>query len=269
MNKQTSFDEAGILFGKRILLTRSKKQLSKSSGIFSKFGAEVIEFPTIDIRALPFTGLIEKTIKNITDFKWIVFTSVNAVEIFFHYLHICNIETDILGRIKIAAIGKETARSLESNGVSISLMPSTYTSEGAVEEFQKVKDQIKNEKILIPTSAIARDIIDDALKNLGAESTKLSVYENIIPEYSTDEVNNVFSEKVDFVTFTSPSTLINFLEILKKHGLDKIIPEIHGVSIGPATTNAAIENNVKILVEANPSTMEGMVNSLIRYLNEK
>lgn len=255
------------LFGKRIIVTRSRKQSSDLCKSLKNLGADVIEFPTIDIIPVKNFNMLDDSINNIGTFSWIIFTSVNGVEIFFKRLFESNYDSRILKNIKVAVIGTETGKALKQYGIIPDLIPATFTSEGTVEAFRHIKDEVKEKKILLPCSAIARDIIPSELEKLGAIVKIVPIYENVIPEYSEENINSYFEHEFHLVTFTSSSTVLNLIEIFKKHKKEHLISTIKGASIGPVTTNTAKNNGINIVVEAKTQTIEGLTSSIIEYFS--
>ena len=257
------------LFGKRIIVTRSRTQASGLCRNLKNLGADVIEFPTIDIIPVKNFNLLDDSIHNIRDFSWIIFTSVNSVEIFFKRLFELNYDSRILKNGKIAVIGAETGNALKQFGIIPDLVPTTYTSEGTVEAFRLMKDEIKGEKILLPCSAIARDIIPSELEKLGAVVKIVLIYENVIPDYSEEKIDSYFEREFHLVTFTSSSTVMNLAEIFRKHKKEHLIGKIKGASIGPVTTETAKQNGINIVVEAKIQTIEGLTDCILEYFSDK
>ncbi|MEW5813996.1 MAG: uroporphyrinogen-III C-methyltransferase [Spirochaetota bacterium] len=269
LRKKLRWFDIKPLFGKRIVVTRSRSQAPGLSRELKRLGADIVEFPTIDIVRLKDLNRLDGAIDRIKSFTWIVFTSVNGVAIFFERLFEKKLDSRSLAGIKVAAIGPETGIRLQSLGIKPDLIPETFTSEGVVEVFNSLKPDYSGERILIPGSAIGRDVIPVELKRMGADVKVVSVYENRVPEYSREEIDAVFKKPPDLVTFTSASTVSNLAALLKKSGKDKYISRLRGASIGPATSQSARRNNIEIETEAETHTIRGLVQAILKYFTLK
>ncbi|MDP4209872.1 MAG: uroporphyrinogen-III C-methyltransferase [Bacteroidota bacterium] len=253
------------LFGKRIMVTRSRKQASKLSKGLADLGADVVELPTIDIQPCEDFTALDSSIQKLNTYGWVVFTSVNAVEIFMHRLYHHGKDTRALASCKLAVIGEETGAELHKHGLCHDLLPEQYTSDSVIEAFRK-NGSVKDCKVLLPTSEIAHDNIPNTLREMGAIVDVVPAYKNITPEYSTDYLAELFSEPFDVVTFTSSSTVINLAELLAKHGLQDKLAGIKGVSIGPITSKSAQYLSIDIVAEAKPHTINALVEAVVGYL---
>jgi len=261
LRTQLQWFEKRPLFKKRILVTRSRKQASGLAQILSDLGAEVTELPTIDIQPMEDYEELGKAIQRLESYKWIIFTSVNALDIFMDRLHQAHYDSRALHANKIAVIGEETAIALGRYGLSPDLKPERFTSEGVVDAFKQCVP-VKDCNILIPTSDIARDVISSTLRELGAVVDFVPVYRNVIPAYEQEYITDLFSRPYDFVTFTSSSTVNNLVGLLNQYGLQKEIEQIRGASIGPVTSATARKHRIEIVTEANPHTIKGLVEAM-------
>jgi len=253
------------LFGRRTLVTRSRTQASELKLKLENLGADVIEFPTIDIQPVKDLSVLDVHLKALSTFTWVVFTSVNAVDIFFKRLFEIGLDSRALFGVKVAVIGEETGITLKKYGVQHDLVPEKYTSESTVAALLKVKQDFSTDKVLLPTSAIARDVISTELKKRGAQIVSVTVYDNFVPGYTTEEMDKIFSQVPELITFTSSSTVTNLVEILKIHGKENLLSQIKGASIGPVTSDTLKQNNIQIALEAEVHTIEGLVNAINQY----
>jgi uroporphyrinogen III methyltransferase/synthase len=248
------------LFGRRILVTRSRTQASDLVRLLEEKGASVAEFPTIEIVPPKSFKRMDEAIRNLAKYQWVIFTSVNGVSLFLERLMASGKDIRALGQAKIAAIGPATASRLKAFSLQPNLLPSEYRAEAVVEAFRKVR--IKGQNILLARAEVARDIIPGALSKLGAKVDVLPVYRTVRSEGKRTELLSLLKEgKVDAVTFTSSSTVENFVGILGK----KNVPLLKGValaSIGPITTETARRLGLKISIEAKEYTIPGLVKAL-------
>jgi uroporphyrinogen III methyltransferase/synthase len=257
------------LFGKKILVTRSRTQASELSSCLKALGAHVVEFPTIAITPLSDFSVLEKAIEGIEEFSWAVFTSVNGVDIFFERLFLSGRDARELKGIRVAVIGDQTALRLKNYGVRADLLPERFTSEGVLEAFQSLSEDLRGTRILFPGSEIAREYLPDGLAKMGAEVVCVPVYRNTVPDYKRGEIDAFLLQPPELVTFTSSSTVSHFVEILKKHGREGFLRGIRGVSIGPVTTSTARENSIEIVAEASPHTIGALVDAITDYFTFK
>lgn len=254
------------LWGKRIVVTRSRQQASVLAGELRDLGADVVEFPTIKIEPISDMSCLDDAIERIATFDWIIFTSVNASELFFERLWESGHDARKLGSVRIAAIGKATEANLRSFGVRPDLIPQRYLSEGLVEAFKSLAD---GQKILIPGSEIAREHVSAELRKMGAEVERISIYRNVTPEYQVEDLDEIFGAGHDLVTFTSSSTVSNLVSILEAHQRRKYIGKIQGVSIGPVTSAEADRLKVAVTVEAEEHTIAGLVDAILKFFGRK
>ena len=253
------------LFGKRIIVTRSRSQVSTLTKKLEELGTDVIEFPTIAIKPIKNNLELKKALENINKFSWIMFTSENSVNIFFENLLISDYDIRILKDIKIAVIGGQTGEALLKFGIKADLIPDKFTSEGIIEKIRKLNLSLENKEILIPGSEIARSYLPEALAQMGAKITTITLYNNEIPEYEKKEIDKIFNRKIDLVTFTSSSTVTNFVDIMKSYSNERVLKEIRGASIGPITSETAKGQGIKIGLEAETHTIECLVDTIKDY----
>ncbi len=260
------------LFGKNIIVTRSRTQASKLTEALRAEGAGVEEFPTIEIQKMEDLTDLDREVGRLGSFSWIVFTSVNGVEIFFNRLYALSRDARHLSGVKVAVIGEATAEIVRDYGIDPDLVPERFTSEGTIEAFKEMRGAVAGAKVLIPGSEIARDYLPTHLTEMGAEVVQIPVYRNLKPHYTREQVEAVlsFSGAISspvsgLVTFTSSSTVKNFVDILAEHGIQDRIKEIQGASIGPITTETARKFCVPILLEAETHTIPGLVEAIKTY----
>ena len=248
--------ESRALFGKKIIVTRTRKQASKLSTALENLGATVFEIPTIEIEPVENSTLDQK-ISELAKFDWIIFTSSNGVEIFFDRLKQSGKDARALGGIKIAVIGKSTAETLEKFSLTADLIPEKFVAESLLESFEKIP--VAGQNFLIPRAETARDVLPDGLQKLGANVEVVAAYRTKIPE-STEKIPDA-----DLVTFTSSSTVKNFVEMFGIETLSKI----PAASIGPITSETIRSFNVEPVVTAEEFTISGLVNAIEKYFRGK
>ncbi|RKD22515.1 uroporphyrinogen III methyltransferase / synthase [Caminicella sporogenes DSM 14501] len=250
------------LFGKKILVTRTRHQASKLSQKIEELGGESIEFPTIKIIENEDYRDIDRALNNIKKYKWIIFTSVNGVKIFFGRMKKLDFDVRILKDITICAIGPATAKKLNDMGLKVEYMPDEYRAEGIIDI---LKDKIKDgDNILLPRADIARKLLIDELEKLGAKVDNIPIYKTVIPEYDRENLIKILKEKVDVITFTSSSTVKNFVKILGMENL-KLINGAKIAVIGPITSTTAKEMGMNVDIEAKEYSISGLVDEILNY----
>jgi len=257
------------LFGKRILVTRSRSQSSELSSRLRALGAQTVEFPTIEITPMDDYGDLDNAIGRLDDFSWILFTSVHGVCIFYERLLKAGLDSRALKGVKVAVIGEQTAARLRGFGIIADLQPEHFTSEAALGAFHSRKEDLRGRRVLFPGSEIARDMLPEGLRKLGAEVVIVPVYRNLVPEYTDGELDELFDTPPDLITFTSSSTVTNVASILRKHHREHSLERIHGASIGPVTSATARENGIHVVTEAAPHTIPSLVDAVLDYYTRK
>jgi len=247
------------LFGRRIVVTRTRTQASKLSGALRRLGADVIEFPTIIIEKMPDMSPLHDAFTRLKDFNWVVFTSQNAVQIFFEELRATGRDARALGDIKIAAIGPATAKECESCAIVPDLVPDEYVAEALVEAF--AGENLEGQQVLLPCSQSARMALTDGLRRQGARVERVHIYDATLP-LKIDGETMVHISGADIITFTSSSTARNFFSL---------VPDTDAVlaCIGPVTAETVREHGYDPEIEAGTYTIDGLVESIVEYENKR
>lgn len=263
LREKLNWYEEKPLFGKTIIVTRSRDQASEFSEQLIVLGARVIEFPTINIAEPDDLRPMDDAVRNPEAFDWIIFTSVNGVDAFFDRL--LKLKKDIrdLKGIRICAIGPATARRIEGLRLRVDCQPPKYVAESVVEELKKTQ-QIAGKRFLLPRADIARSYLPEALRGLGACVTEVVAYKTIIAQPRNVKITDILRDGgVDIITFTSSSTVRNFVEIVGKGDVLAINNRVRFASIGPITTNTARELGINISIEAVEHTIPGLVEAIL------
>lgn len=254
------------LFGKGIVITRPEKQADDLAQLLAKQGAKPISFPTIKIVPPPDWRKLDAALEKIDKYNWIIFTSANGVQFFFKRLMEKGKDIRDLSGIKICCIGPATAKQVEARGIKVDLMPSEFIAEGILQSFAGI--DLKGRKILIPRAAKARDILPQGLKKKGASVDVVTAYQTLNSGRKKEEFEDLFTEnKVDVITFTSSSTVTNFVEIM---GTDySLPPHVQIACIGPVTAATAKKAGFSVDIHQKEYTIEGLVQALIDYFGRK
>ena len=264
LRDKLSWFENKPLFGKRIVVTRSREQASVLSEAIEALGGEPWEFPTIKIEEPEDYAAMDEAIENIAQFNWLIFTSVNGVKYFFERLREHNKDIRELKGVKLCAIGPKTKESLEQYGLLVEYVPGEYRAEQIVEG---LKDKLSpGAKVLLARADIARKLLPEALRELKADVTEVIAYRTLLGNSNAELLKQMLAEKeIHAVTFTSSSTVRNFLDLLDKSNQTELLSGIVLASIGPITTQTAKELGLNIDIEAKEYTIDGLVQALLTY----
>jgi len=256
------------LFGKRIVITRARPQASALVSKLCRLGANCIEIPTIKIAPPSDIKPLQESIKNITQYDWLVFTSVNGVKFFFTTLFEMGLDVRSLGHLKFACIGPVTKERLKDYGIISDILPETYRAESVVEAFSNV--EIKNKKVLLPRAKIARTILPEELTKMGAFVDEVTAYETNLCKDKKDELITLLeNNEIDAITFTSSSTVSNFMSQLESKDAKKLLNNVVTASIGPITSDTARSLGIEPDIEAKDFTIQGLTDSLLAFYENR
>jgi uroporphyrinogen III methyltransferase/synthase len=260
LGEELGWQHEGPLSGKRIVVTRTRKQASALSERLRALGGEVIEIPTIRIEPPSDLRAFAELVQDAHGYDWIVFTSPNGVSAFFEMFFKLYDDTRDIGGARIAAIGPATAQRVRDFHLKVDLQPEEFVAEAVVREFRKQGD-IDNLRILIARAEEARDLLPKELGALGAIVDVAFAYRTVAEtEDRTDARARLAAEGADMITFTSSSTVENFLAL----GL----PWPGGMqvaSIGPITSKTARERGLTIATEATRHDIAGLVEAIRNF----
>ena len=246
------------LFGRKIVVTRAQDQAAELSDRLRALGAEPIEVPVIEIAPPRDPGPLDEAIEQLSSYDWLIFTSVNGVRFFMDRLDQSRHDLRSL-KARICAIGPATRRAVENLHLKVDLMPEEYVAESLVHAF--AAESLGEKRILLPRAAVARDLIPAELRKLGAHVDVVEAYRNIVPENVGREIGEVFggTEKPDWVTFTSSSTVSNLVVFAGREAL----AGVKIASIGPITSETAESHGLEVHAEAKQYTIDGLVEAIL------
>jgi len=256
--------EGRPLAGKRILVTRARHQAGQLSAELAKLGAEAIEIPAIEIVPPASFERLDDALRHPDRYGWLIVTSANAVRVMRERCSVGGVGAESLRHLKLAAVGATTAHALEDWGLRPEVTPKEYVAESLVEA---LGEQARGGRVLIVRAAVARDVIPEALRRLGAEVTIADAYQTVIPESSVEKIAEVFaSGPPDAATFTSSSTVSNFFQLLRAAGYEQRPEGMMALSIGPITSQTLRERGWEPAAEADPHDVAGLVEAAVRAL---
>ncbi len=250
------------LFGKNIVVTRAREQVSGLSSMLTELGANVIEFPTIKIVEPDDFTELDTAIDNIGSYDWLLFTSVNGVKLFFKRLFYKNKDSRALANVKVCAIGPKTADTFKMFGINPDFIPEKYQAEYIIEGLNQIG--IKDKKFLLPRAKTARQILPEKIREFGGIIDVVTVYETVLPETDKDEVLTYLEKgEVDYITFTSSSTVKNFFEMFGNAPVASWLQNCKLTSIGPITSSTLKELGYTPHIEAEKYTIEGITEAIL------
>lgn len=254
------------LTGISVLVGRAAHQAGALSSDLRKLGAEVIEIPFIEIRKPRSYKPLDTALKNLTDYDWLILTSVNGVEAVWERLCKLHLTKKSFQHLKIAAIGPATKEAIEKRGVHVDVVPEKYVAESVV---ASLRNQVKDKRVLLARAKVARDVIPRELRKLGAHVDVVEAYETVVPRKSQARLGAILNnpnKRPDVITFTSSSTVRNFIALLSKHGRDARahIGQTKLASIGPVTSATLRELGLPVDVEAKEYTIPGLVRAIVK-----
>ncbi len=252
------------LFGKRIVITRARAQASDLVAQLSDLGAHCIEIPTIRIEPPKDLTPLMTAIEKISEYDWLVFTSVNGVKFFFDTLYAAGKDVRVLGHLQFACIGPVTKERLRDHGIVSDILPETYRAESVVDAFSTVAINGKN--VLLPRAKKARTILPEALRRMGAVVDEVIAYETRMDTQKQQELISLLkTHDIDAVTFTSSSTVSNFMEQLKDEDAAALLSSVVTASIGPITSDTARALGITPDIEAEEYTIPGLVSAVLAH----
>jgi uroporphyrinogen III methyltransferase/synthase len=248
------------LFGRRIVITRDRSRAGDLASRLTVLGADVLELPTIEIRPALDPEPLHRAIAELESYDWLIFTSANGVRFFMDRLDASARDLRAL-RARICAIGPATRAAIEALHLKVDLMPEEYVAESLVSAFGGI--ELTGRRVLLPRAAVARDLVPDELARRGAVVHVVEAYRTVVPRDAETNAKKMFGAgpKPDWITFTSSSTVNNFLDVAGKDAL----AGVRVASIGPVTSATLRRQGIEVTAEARPFTVEGLVNAILEH----
>jgi len=259
------------LSGLHILVGRARHQAGALSSGLRKLGAAVIEIPFIEIRKPRSYRPLDSALRNLCEYDWLILTSVNGVDAVWDRLKKLHIRKNGLTHLKVVAIGPATKRAIEKRGIHVDVMPDEYVAESVVES---LRNRISGKRVLLARAKVARDVIPRELTRLGAHVDVVEAYETVIPARSRARLRSLFTNparRPDVITFTSSSTVRNFVALLSVQGSRRRPPKafqsIRFASIGPVTSATLRELGLPVDIEPKQYTIPGLIDAILNSLS--
>jgi uroporphyrinogen III methyltransferase/synthase len=266
LHDRLNWFERRPLLGRVIVVTRAREQAAGSAALLAEMGAEVIQFPTIEIAPLEDYSEARAAVGRLSDYGMLIFTSVNGVRFFWEQLRGLGRDARALAGARLAAIGPATAHALGERGLVPDIVPEKYVAEDVARcILEHYGQDVTGLKVLLPRAREARDVLPATLAGAGAEVTVLPVYETRPSRQGREEVlERLEAGEIDCVTFGSSSTVGNFLSLIPAD-ICKRQPDLRFACIGPIT--AATLEQAGLTCHIRPA--EYTIPALLRELAEK
>jgi uroporphyrinogen-III synthase len=250
------------LAGKRILITRALRQAPALTKLLEERGAVAIIIPSIEIVPPQSFQPLDKALKKIQSYDWLILTSTNGVDALRKRMNKVDVDAGLMRHLQVCAIGPATRDEIQRQlGLKVAVVPEEYVAESVV---KALKDKMPGKQVLLVRAKVARDVIPKELRALGAEVDVVEAYETVIPVNSgTKLADSLANERPDAITFTSSSTAKNFVALLPQNQSPKeLLKNITLASIGPVTSATLREVGLWVDVEAHEYTMAGLTDAL-------
>jgi uroporphyrinogen III methyltransferase/synthase len=268
LRDQLNWFEKRPLFGRRIVLTRAQEQAKEFGRLLAAFGAEPVEAPTIKIVPPASWGTLDAAIAKLSEYAWLIFTSVNGVAPFMERLGHARHDVRALAHLRIAAIGPRTAEQLARHGLTADVIPSEFQAEGMLAAMSRY--DLTGKKVLIPRAEVAREILPDQLRLKGASVDVIPVYRTVAPTAGLSRLKEQLQAGViDVITFTSSSTVTNFVDMMGGgEEARRLAAKTSIACIGPVTARTAEEHGLTVGILPTENTVPALAQAIVRYYSE-
>ena len=257
----------------RILIGRARHQASGFSSRLRQLGARVTEIPFIEIHKPRSYEPMDRALKNLRAYDWLIVTSVNGVDAFWERLRKLRMSRKQLEHLRVAAIGPATRKAIEKGGLRVEVVPREYVAESVVES---LRPHVRGKRVLLTRAKVARDVIPRELRKLGAKVDVVEAYETSVPRNSRVPLRAVLKDpkrRPHVITFTSSSSARNFVALLGQDvgylrsrsikGARWPLKRIRMASIGPVTSSTLLDLGLPVDIEAEEYTIPGLIRAIV------
>ena len=255
------------LAGRRILVTRAAQQAGKLSDGLKDLGAIPVEVPVLEIVPPVSYAALDRALRQIGEYDWIIFTSANTVGSLKARGDSIGVTVRRESRAKVAAIGAATADAARAAGWRVTLTPESYVAEGLLASFRN--EPVRGKQILLARAETARDIIPDALRTAGAIVDVADAYRNVMPESAPGKLRRALAAGLDGATFTSSSSVTHLADAARAANLGFPFPGLPAISIGRVTSATLRAAGWEPAAEADPHDIPGLVAAVVGLLGRR
>jgi uroporphyrinogen-III synthase len=253
------------LAGRRVLVTRAAHQASKLSDGLRALGAVPVEVPVLEIAPPVSFDSLDKSLREIGQYDWVIFTSANTVRALGERCAAIGVvaRTDT---VKVAAVGPSTASAARDEGWDVAVVPENYFAEGLLAALGR---GMVGKRVLLARAEIARDLIPDTLRSVGALVDVVDAYRNVIPEGAPEQLRRVLRDGLDAVTFASSSSVTHLAEVARAAGASFPFARVRAVSIGPIASQTLREFGWEPAAEAVLHDIPGLIEATVKALQPR
>jgi uroporphyrinogen III methyltransferase/synthase len=258
--------DARPLFGRRVLVTRSREQAGELVELLEARGAEAIEAPLISIVPLDDYTALDKACVQAGNYDWIVFTSANGADAFLERLMSGPHDVRALAGAKLCAVGPGTAARLARLGLKVDLIPEDHRAEGVVWAMKEL-GPLRGQQVLFPKADIARDVVPEELRAAGANVDEVVAYRTVTAEGDAhlDIYRQLLDRRIDVVTFSSASAVRAFVSIYGDDQAADLLSHTLVATIGPVTADAAARYQIHPTIVPASSSMAALVDAIVAH----
>jgi uroporphyrinogen-III synthase/uroporphyrinogen III methyltransferase/synthase len=253
---------------RRILVTRATHQAGKLSHGLRALGAEPVEVPLLEIRPPLSFELLDAALRQLDCYDWLMLTSANAVRAVQRRAEGLGLASAASPRrsIQVAAVGEATAAAARDAGFLVTFVPESYVAESLV---QGIAEQVAGKRVLLARATMARDVIPDALREMGASVDVVEAYRNVMPEAAPEQLRQALEQGLDAATFTSSSSVTHLLDAVRQAGLAWPLAGVPSISIGPITSQTLRDLGWNPAIEADTFDIPGLLAAVERFFNSQ
>lgn len=249
------------LYGRRVLVTRAEDQAADFVERLERLGAEPVLCPTIQTVAPDDYLALDAALGALARFDWLILTSANGVRFTLGRMATLGIAPSALAGLRIAAIGPATADALREHGLYADFIPRRHVAEGLLEEIGNMAGM----QVLLPIADLARTTVSEGLEERGARVTTVTAYRTVPVDQSTFAAWFDAAPRSDVATFTSSSTVRNFVELAGEQRVQAALRGSAVACIGPITARTAADCGLTVDVVADEHTTDGLLRSIVSY----
>lgn len=268
LKNEVDWYEKTPLFGKTIVVTRPERQAGSFIKALEEKGAEPFALPVIETVPPDDWAPLDKALDRLGDYYGLIFTSVNGVEFFMRRLKESNRDICELKGVRIYAIGPKTGQAVRDLGLRLTAMPDEFVAEALIECFKN--ESIAGKKFLLPRAKIAREILPEQIRKMGAEIDVAPAYQTIapVPLMREEFLRRLSDGSIDAVTFTSSSTVANFMEWIKDDDREKM-KNVAVACIGPITAETARKHGLNAAIVPEEYTTSALAEAIESYFQNQ
>lgn len=247
-----------------IVITRPRLQAAQWCQTLSALGAETLVCSTIHIAPPADWQPVDRVFIQLPQFDWLIFTSANGVRFFCARLFETGRDITALQHLKVAAVGTQTARTLQHYAIHVDVVPTTYRADGLRESFRAVP--LEHCQVLWPRAAVTQETLAPTLRAWGANVTEVVVYRTV---QACDTIallcQRLHDHTIDVVTFTSSSAVTALHALLDEEAWGLLRRTTRVACIGPETATTAQSVGLQVDIVPEMATVPALTQAIVAY----